>query len=421
MKYLLLLLAFYSAYSFSSGIDDACPAGYVGGVVQGVVYPGQSIPYACTTNYFACGSSSGPDHTLYEWVPIEKCGKWDDDSKEEPCSSVTSEHFPTCTNDKKTCETSSGDTVILNSGKSCGDYCKSDGAVSVCTGDEPDSEKGGEPGTGGGDGGGNGGEDGGGSETGGEPGDETSCGDDNGNGIDCECWTSTSGAGGVQVIIGDYPSAPQCQNPGDTDTPGDDGGDPDGGGNGDADGDGIPDQCAAAVQNFQCPVNQGYKVIVQDVQTCSLLCKAPSTDPTDPEGPGGETGGETGGGDTGGDGGGTTDPTDPGNGGGGTGGDNPTGDPLGIDNFSSLKEKVAAKKGEYFDKLEEYQDRFSDLLKLNNNSSGSPFGSNKLNIFGVDIEFGTIRFQPFLDFLPALILFMASVYAAFILLGGMRK
>src|SRR5690606_30596635 len=104
------------------------------------------------------------------------------------------------------------------------------------------------------------------------------------------------------------------------------------------------------------------------------------------------------GGDTGGDGGGTTDPTDPGTGGGGTGGDNPTGDPLGIDNFSSLKEKVAAKKSEYFDKLEEYQDRFSDLLKLNNNSSGSPFGSNKLNIFGVDIEFGTIRFQPFLDF-----------------------
>lgn len=186
----------------------------------------------------------------------------------------------------------------------------------------------------------------------------------------------------------------------------------------------APDQCKSQIQGFQCPTAQGYKIIIQDLSTCSLLCQQPKSDEPDTDpGTGGTTGGSTGGdtggstgGDTGGDtGGGTT--------GGGTGGDNgePTGDPMSLDGFSDLKDKVAAKKSEYLDKLDEYQGKFQKLFELNSTSSGSPFQSNKINIMGVDVEFGSVVFEPVLRFLPALIIFFATAYGAFIVLGAFNK
>ncbi|MCD8521181.1 MAG: hypothetical protein LRY66_08470 [Saccharospirillaceae bacterium] len=445
MKYLFLLLAVFSADGFAD-FGQSCPFGHRN--VQYGAYGGyecQRYKSVGSSNYpqrvYACkqdpGGSSGYEQLWF--VAKSDCASTPaDDSSESGCyADQLNNPAGTCSGEElKECVSSSGEIYRVESTKSCSDYC---------------------PGRGSGTGG-----NGSGSihKFDGPYGDPNSHAENsclaylaqNPNGIcrsttddpstsrdeskHCYDYSPSGTNGSVEVIFtscrtlgGDSPGTGGGDNPGTGggDNPGTGGGDnPETGGGdnpgtGDSDNDGIPDNCSS--QNFQCPTEQGYKIIVQDAATCSLLCQPPSTDPTDPTGPGtgNGDGGDSGGGDTGGDGGGTTDPSDPGTGGGGTGGDNPTGDPLGIDNFSSLKEKVAAKKGEYFDKLEEYQDRFSDLLKLNNNSSGSPFGSNKLNIFGVDIEFGTIRFQPFLDFLPALILFMASVYAAFILLGGMRK
>lgn len=187
----------------------------------------------------------------------------------------------------------------------------------------------------------------------------------------------------------------------------------------------APDQCKSQVQGFQCPTAQGYKIIIQDISTCSLLCVAPgSTEPgTEPGTGGGTTGGSTGGdtggstgGDTGGDtGGGTT--------GGSTGGASgePTGDPMSLNGFSDLKDKVATKKSEYLEKLDEYQDKFQQLFELNGTSSGSPFLSNKIKIMGVDVEFGSVVFEPVLRFLPALVIFLATAYGAFIVLGAFNK
>ena len=89
--------------------------------------------------------------------------------------------------------------------------------------------------------------------------------------------------------------------------------------------------------------------------------------------------------------------------------------------FASLEEQVDAKRTQYMEKLAEYRDKFSDLFDFNPGSGGSPFYDDNVTVMGVDINFGTSRFEPFLAFLPALILFAATCYAAFLVMSGGSK
>jgi hypothetical protein len=83
-----------------------------------------------------------------------------------------------------------------------------------------------------------------------------------------------------------------------------------------------------------------------------------------------------------------------------------------------LQDIVDSKREDYKDELVEARIRLSDSVKLNFSSHNSPFFENIKKVKGVDIDFGTTRFQEFLAFLPALILFVASASAGYIILGG---
>ena len=86
---------------------------------------------------------------------------------------------------------------------------------------------------------------------------------------------------------------------------------------------------------------------------------------------------------------------------------------------SSAAEYAAAKE-RYKAKLQEAIANIKDKLTVTS-PGGNPFFNDSQDVFGVPVDFGTARFQPVFEYLPALILFMASVSSALIILGGGRK
>ncbi|ASP40349.1 hypothetical protein CHH28_17435 [Bacterioplanes sanyensis] len=191
----------------------------------------------------------------------------------------------------------------------------------------------------------------------------------------------------------------------------------------------YPDSCNDQFQQYkwQCTL-PGSKITLVSAQTCEFRCTPPSTDPGNDGGDGNPDPGNGGG-----DGNDDNDDSDNNNGGdsgddgdgsntGGGSDQDPTGDdPLSIDDFSSLQEKVAEKRAEYFEEFEEYRAKFADLIDVSSGGGGSPFEDNYVELFGVQVNFGTAILEPGLRYLPSIILFCAMVTGAFIVLGGPKS
>ncbi len=124
MKYLFLLLAFYSAYSFSNPLDQSCPRGYFNDY-DTVVGEGGQPPPACSSPSRVCGSEQVEGGgTRYYIAPVADCGQSEDSTDEgAACSPTGGAYFEAC-GETKECETSGGSTFSLTVDKSCDDFCK---------------------------------------------------------------------------------------------------------------------------------------------------------------------------------------------------------------------------------------------------------------------------------------------------------
>lgn len=198
----------------------------------------------------------------------------------------------------------------------------------------------------------------------------------------------------------------------------------------------YPDDCSDAFHAIkQTCILPGSKITLVSAQACTFRCNPPSTNPGDGnpnpggddnsgpgtgDGDGGDDGDNGDGNDSGGD---SGDDNDNSNGGGGDPDDDEPqqGDPLSIDGFDSLQEKVAAKRQEYLDEFDEYRAKFADLIDLSPNNAGSPFEDNYVELFGVQVNFGTAILEPGLRYLPSIILFCAVFTGACIVLGGPKS
>jgi hypothetical protein len=86
-----------------------------------------------------------------------------------------------------------------------------------------------------------------------------------------------------------------------------------------------------------------------------------------------------------------------------------------------LEERTNTAKTDYDAAVKAARDKFKDMFTISAPSGGNPFTADVVNIKGVKVDFGTTRFQSFLSIIPALIILMATIAAAFIILGGSRK
>lgn len=93
----------------------------------------------------------------------------------------------------------------------------------------------------------------------------------------------------------------------------------------------------------------------------------------------------------------------------------------GFDGYSSLDEEIKQAREGYEKKLSEATQQFKDKIKITTQSVSSPFYHDYRNVMGAEVDFGTAFLEPFLQYLPALILFLAAVYSAFTILGGYKQ
>ena len=92
-----------------------------------------------------------------------------------------------------------------------------------------------------------------------------------------------------------------------------------------------------------------------------------------------------------------------------------------FDGFSSLEGDIKKAREGYQKKLNEMTEQFKDKIKVTTQSVSSPFYHDYKTVMGAEVDFGTAFLEPFLRYLPALILFLAAVYSAFTILGGYKQ
>ncbi len=434
MRFLIFLISFFLASDALASFSESCKYGHenviglatVVGIDGGCNLPDSYFDrfgdmvinvesYRDSSNRLMC--------TITGVAPQDCANTPNDDTGESGCYGkdvVSEDGLGNCGQPVQECSGPGGSTYTVPSTAQCSDFCTGGpgaGAVNRCSG---------QPGE--------------------DPLDEPDSPDD---GPTDDDWADDH----CQDLLGAHPGWSCSQDPNDSgcvnygsngiefkscrgddndNSDGDNGSDPGNGDNNDgsdSDGDGIPDDCMyeynAALDD--CPVNlPGWTLTLVSAQECTYQCNPPSTDPNDGVDDNPDPGDSDGDPDPDpdpqpGNGGGDPDPDpQPGNGGSDPD-DEPTGDPMGIDGFESLEERVDAKRTEYMEKLDEYRGKFNELFDFNPGSGGSPFYDDNVIVMGVEINFGTSRFEPFLAFLPALILFAATCYAAFLVMSGGSK
>jgi hypothetical protein len=438
MRYLFLLFLFsYSSLSLglASNPNEVCKFDYRHESPSGSattssdckgfeVPPGANYTAYCqaTGSYYNDGAKDHPLYQLYT-ISLDDCGNTpNDDSGEDGCYSEDANADGYCPGEKKNCSSNSGmGTFKLEASKNCSDYCLGanggNGSVHLCTGsvgDSPLGEYRGDCPLG---------------QIMGSLGCET---DPN---YPPECpaglsWNNiikACGCNDPNGCSGDDDSGDDDNNNGDDGSDGgdDDSDDSDDGSDGDDSSnvdENFPEHCNDAAKAEICYGNPAYVIRVLDVENCTLICDPVSNpgDDSDPPDTGdGDSGSDDGDDNSGGDSGSGDDNDDDSSSGGGD--PDPAGDPMDIEGFESLEERVSAKRTEYMEKLDEYRGKFNELFDFNPGSGGSPFSDDIITVMGVDINFGTSRFEPFLAFLPALILFAATCYAAFLVMSGGSK
>jgi len=91
--------------------------------------------------------------------------------------------------------------------------------------------------------------------------------------------------------------------------------------------------------------------------------------------------------------------------------------PYSSDEIQSMNDSIDALKLQLDEELKNARETLADLISLNT-KEGNPFYSDKREIMGVDVEFGTVVFEDAIRFLPSLIILMATFYSALIIFGA---
>ena len=86
-----------------------------------------------------------------------------------------------------------------------------------------------------------------------------------------------------------------------------------------------------------------------------------------------------------------------------------------------LQQQIDEKRQEYKDALEAAQQHLLDSIGFNGSGSANPFYSNAINVMGVNVDLGTAKWQDLFQFLPHIIIFMASLNAALVVFGGAKQ